>query len=75
MNTINNFDDMIQFIKEHDLTPDQTHELVKTCINSYIVTDYKSKDELITALTDFWSKWKDTVERPLFIDLDISVKE
>ena len=30
MTTINNFDDMIQFIKEHDLTPDQTHELVKT---------------------------------------------
>ena len=49
MTTINNFEDMIQFIKEHDLTPDQTHELVRTCINSYLVTDYKSKDELITA--------------------------
>lgn len=75
MTTINNFDDMIQFIREHDLTPDQTHELVRTCINSYLVTDYKSKDELITALTDFWSKWKDVDERPLFIDLDISVIE
>ena len=74
---IKTFDEMIEFIKKHQLTIEQINELVSNCIGCFIVSDQYSKTEIIDKLNDFWSthKHKPPSERPIFIDPDPLYKE
>lgn len=74
--TINTFDQLIEFIKANNLNVEQSKLLIEPCLNVLIITDYPNTEILIKLATDYWNKWKQYEgERPLFLDLDINVKE
>ena len=75
MKTVNNFDELITYIKENDLSQKQINDLLNFTIHSYYFKDFNSKDELIESLINFWEKWKDIKERPIFIDTDLDAIE
>jgi hypothetical protein len=66
---IQNFDELIEFIETNDLSIENISKLVKECIGVYIVF-YSNKDELIKDLIVFWDEYKDTTERPIFLDAE-----
>jgi Zn-finger protein len=72
---INTFDEMIEFIRNRNLTKKQISEIVQNCINCILIEDYETKEDIINALIKFWDKYKHLQEKPIFIDLDISVQE
>ena len=69
---INNFDELIDFIENHDLTHKQISELVNVTLKTILINDYETKTEIVDALKNFWKQYGHTKERPVFIDLDIS---
>jgi hypothetical protein len=74
--TINTFDQLIEFIKANNLNVEQSKLLIEPCLNVLIIFDYPNTEVLIKLATDHWNKWKNYEgERPLFLDLDINVKD
>ena len=71
---IDTFEDLIQFLKVNDLTPSEVNDIINKALKCFFIDD-RPKDEMIEALIIHWNKWKHTKERPIFIDLDIDVKE
>ena len=67
MKTVKNFDELITFIRECDLNQKQINEVINNTIHSFYLKDFNSKEELIESLIKFLEKWKDIIERPLFI--------
>jgi hypothetical protein len=70
---INSFDDLIQFISNHDLTKDQICKLVQSSMKSIFIDIPDDKKETIRILEKHYNEWKGK-EPPIFIDLDISVR-
>lgn len=75
MKTVNNFDELITFIRESNLSQKQINELLNHTIHSFYLKDFNSKEELIESLTKFLEKWKNIKERPIFIDVELDVIE
>ena len=74
--TINTFDQLIEFIKANNLNVEQSKLLIEPCLNVLIIFDYPNTEILIKLATDYWNKWKQYEgEKPIFLDLDIDVKE
>lgn len=75
MKTVKNFDELITYIRESDLSQKQINELLNHTLHSFYLKDFNSKDDLIESLIIFWEKWKDIKERPIFIDADLDIIE
>ena len=71
---IDTFDELIEFLKTNDLTSKETNDIINKALKCFFIDD-RPKDEMIEALIVHWAKWKHTNCRPIFIDLDIDVKE
>ena len=67
---IRTFGDLIQFLEENDLPERKVNEILITTIQSLYTGDTANKKEMTLALKEFWEKWSDKPERPLFIDLE-----
>lgn len=66
---IQNFDELIEFIETNDLSIENISKLVKECIDVHIVF-YTDKTELKNDLKTFWEQYKNTTERPIFLDAE-----
>jgi sulfur relay (sulfurtransferase) DsrC/TusE family protein len=66
---IYNFNDLLQVIEQNNFKKDEVAEIIWHTLK--IVAFYNSKAELINLLKDFWQKWKDAPETPIFIGLEI----
>ena len=72
---IKTFEDLIQFLENHDLPEKKINEILIATIQSLYTGDTANKSEMIQALKEFWEKWSDKPERPLFIDLEVPEPE
>jgi len=71
MYKIDTFEQLIDFIENTNLTQQQIETLVHKTINVIVLSEIgKSycKSELISDLREFWSKWGNKTERPLFLN-------
>jgi len=66
---ITSFEELIDFIQQNELSIENISKLVKESIGLHIVF-YSNKDELIKDLIVFWDEYKDTTERPIFLDAE-----
>jgi hypothetical protein len=66
--TINTFAELVDFIEETNLTPGQTAEIVQATIGAYY-TNTAPKQELLTALVEWWERYEEQQEKPIFIRL------
>lgn len=69
MRTISNFNEMIDFIGNHELTEKQINELLVSAIGVIAIYPFP-KQRLITRLKAFWREWNDTNERPVFLETE-----
>ena len=65
---INSFEDLINVIENNDFDKNELELLIWHTLKSIVF--YESKKDLLTALKDYWTKWKDAEEKPLFIGLE-----
>jgi hypothetical protein len=65
---INTFEDLIEFLKTNELTPEETTYIVRHSLKCFLI-GHATKDEIIEALIVHWNKWKHVKEKPLFISL------
>ena len=63
---LNTFEELIEFLKANDLTPEQVDEIIQSQFKAFYFQKL-TKDEIIEGLIDWWAKWKDANERPPFI--------
>jgi hypothetical protein len=69
---IKNVDDLIKLGESNVLTPKQFTQVLESC-NTFIgifLNDYENTIEMAKELKAFWSKWKNAIEKPIFIDND-----
>jgi len=63
---LNTFEELIEFLRGNDLTPEQVNEIIQLQFKAFYFQSL-TKDEMIDGLIDWWAKWKHTNERPPFI--------
>ena len=66
---IETFENLIEFIKNNDISINEISKLMKETIDLHILF-YNDKDELIRDLEAYWEQWKHTIERPVFLGAD-----
>ena len=71
---IKSFDDLIRFIENHDLTDNDINSIISSTMGVIVIHDYNTKAELIERLKVYWGKWKNNIEHPLFLDVDLDVE-
>lgn len=66
MTNLNTFDEMIDYIRNNDLTIDQINRITSVAIGCFLPS--LPKDELIKEIEKYYQEWKDTPpqDRPLF---------
>jgi hypothetical protein len=67
---INSIDDLITLGESNVLTPSQ-FVMVLQSSDKFIgifLNDYENTIEMARVLKDFWSEWKHTNEKPIFLD-------
>jgi hypothetical protein len=80
---ITSFEELIEYIETNDsITVSDINKLVKETIGVRIVFyslfDTIEKDKLVQDLKEFWNKWKDAKDRPLFLvqkESEFSIKD
>jgi hypothetical protein len=80
---ITSFEELIEYIETNDsITVSDINKLVKETIGVrlvfYSLFDTIEKDKLVQDLKEFWNRWKDAKERPLFLtqkELEFSIKD
>jgi len=76
MITITTYYQLIEFIRANKLNVEQSKKLIEPCLNVLIILDYETTEDLIKLATDFWNKWKHTIEKPIFMDdLNLDVED
>jgi hypothetical protein len=65
--TITNFDELINFISNNDLSKKQIDILVINTLNVWISPEIQ-KDEIVQKLKELFKKYPEVAERPLFLD-------
>ena len=66
---INNFNELIDFIKNEDVSINDINKLTQVTIGGILVTS-RTRVEAIANILNYWKKYSDTKEKPIFIDLD-----
>lgn len=65
---IANIQDLKEFILNNDLSKNDIHELIKTTLKVWISDEY-NKIDLINLIEDFYYKYPNIKDRPLFLDI------
>lgn len=67
MIAINNFDELISFLKKHPVTSEQAAIIIETTMQVYIAPE-SDKTDLIASLKEYWQEHSTKLERPLFLE-------
>ena len=73
-----NIQELKDFILNNELTQEQIKEILRTSLNIWISGVYTNKKEFVKTIEDFYSKYPNTQDRPLFLDVEnknISIKD
>jgi hypothetical protein len=73
--TIKSYEDLVETIKNESLSMEQITELISMVLKVWVLKDYKSVAELLKDLDEYWSEWKHTNERPIFIKDEFSISD
>jgi len=71
---INTFEDLIEVIENNNLCEQDRNEVVRQCLKVIVIGSI-SKIELIKQLKEYWSKYSNKIERPIFLNVDLSIFE
>ncbi|RTY89862.1 hypothetical protein EKM01_12150 [Flavobacterium sp. RSP46] len=69
---INSIEDFKEYLLNHELSKFQISEILKKTLKVWISDEY-NKTDLVNMIEDFYYKYPNIQERPLF--LDVPVKE
>lgn len=72
---IKTFEDLIEFLENNALSEKKINEILITTLHSIYTGDTVNKKEMIQAIKEFWEKWSEQPERPIFIDLEVPEAE
>lgn len=75
MKTITTYNQLIDFIRSNNLSIKQANELITASLNVIILEDYKTIEALLNVIDVYWNEWKHTIERPIFLGLNMDFKE
>ena len=76
MKAITTYNQLIEFIRDNNLNVEQATELINKSLSVLIIQKYSTTNELLKVVDEFWNKWKNYQgEKPIFMDLDINVKD
>jgi hypothetical protein len=64
---INSFNELIAYFKQPEVEFSDIQQIASNALKVYFV-DQHPKEEAIQLLIDFWAKWGDVKEKPLFIE-------
>ena len=69
MQTINNFTELIKYFSQPEI---EFKHISEICCQSMciIFLDEHTKERAIELLIEYWNKWGQVKERPIFIDFD-----
>lgn len=65
---IDSFENLIHIIENNKFDKKELELLIWHTLNS--IAFFESKADLIISLKDYWSKWKNAEEKPIFIGLE-----
>lgn len=74
---ISNIQELKDFILDNDLSKNDIHEIVRTTLKVWISKEY-NKTDLVNMIEDFYYKYPNLKDRPLFLDVpndEISIKD
>jgi hypothetical protein len=66
---IDNFNQLIEYFNQPEIEFEHIQEICNKGLGVIFLEDY-TKYDAINILIEYWLKWGDKVERPIFIDLD-----
>ena len=69
---INNFNELIRFFERPEVTVEQIEEITSKSLYVFFTSKH-TKEDAIKLLVEFWNKWGETREKPIFIDANIDV--
>jgi hypothetical protein len=73
---LNTFKELVNFMKRQDVTIEQVAEIIYQGYKIIVfVENFKSKDEIIETFCEVYEKYKNTKEKPIFMGVDISVRD
>ncbi len=72
---INSFDELLIFFKKEDTTIEQIKDVCGKGLKIFILQNYIDKEILINIIVDFWNKWKNYNEKPIFIDVNLECEK
>jgi len=76
MKAITTYNQLIEIIRDNNLNVEQATELINKSLSVLIIQKYSTTDELLKVVDEYWNKWKNYQgEKPIFMDLDINVKD
>jgi hypothetical protein len=71
---INTFEEMIAYFKQPEVEFSEIDRVTREALKIHFI-DKHPKEEAIQLLVDFWAKWGDKPEKPIFIErVDLDVK-
>jgi len=66
--SINNIEQLCEFIEAYKPNESQLNKITIACFGSLFITPDLTNKQQIAHLKAFWNKYKDELEIPLFID-------
>jgi hypothetical protein len=72
---INTFDELIDFIENSNLSLEEYDTIISNTLSVFIDIKELTKQNLIMELKAFWSKYKNQLEKPLFLNEQFSKVE
>jgi hypothetical protein len=73
METINNYNELIDCIKSNNLTVEQSIELISLSYKLWITKPYKNIDDLLIDFEKHHSTYKNSKDKPIFMNDDFSI--
>jgi hypothetical protein len=69
METINNYNELVKYIKSNNLNVAEATELISLSMKVWVTKEYADVSTLLKVLDNYWNEWKDCrSELPLFVD-------
>jgi hypothetical protein len=72
--TVNNIDELIDFILQTKLSINEVNEVIRSTLKVIVLNDY-SKEELAVLVNDFYNKYSNIKDRPLFLDCYLNIED
>ena len=72
---IQTFNELIEYIHDHKPTPELLCEIVRQAFKTLWINCPNDVDAQVRILSEFWERWQNEEEKPVFLNIDISLKE